>query len=142
MPVAIDVVHGVLAFLAFIFLILWLVTWKAKGSIEGTLAALKSELASLKAVLPEQEYRVERHDLLWYPVLQYSPSEKKIVKVTVGAPHCPACFVPLKVGPSKNFLCPKCSKNVPESVTDLSVMDSIDKLVRSYFVEKRPEYIS
>jgi len=140
MPSVFDAIHAGLGLAAFLFFAFWLVARKGNMTLARRLEALEGRLAELKNAPGEQEYRLERHDLLWYPLLKYSPAEKKILSVTIGVPHCPGCFVQVKVAGNKDFSCPKCAKSFPGSVVDLSVMDSMEKLVRSYFRQRRPEF--
>ncbi|MFH2202181.1 MAG: hypothetical protein ABIJ96_03620 [Elusimicrobiota bacterium] len=141
MPLGLDIIHAALGGLSLLLLLILVARRRPSDEpLKKELAGLQRTLAELRGKPLEQEFRIERYELLWYPVVTYSPPEKKVLKITVGIPHCPKCCVAMKGLDEKVWGCPQCKTTCPASVTDLSVMDSIEKLARGYFLERRPDY--
>lgn len=135
-----DTLHYMLGALALVLGLGAIWAGRGKGPLRAHAAQLAKELAALKSAPKEQEFRLEQYELLWFPTMTYSEKEKKILKAVVGVPHCIKCCVPIKVMDQKEWHCPRCEKRYPASVTDLTVMDSIEALARKYFVERHPDY--
>lgn len=138
-----DFIHGVLGLLV---IILGAAVMKLNARSDEPLLkeieALKGELRVLKGKPLEKEYRFEQYELLWFPVVTYEPAEKRILKVAAGLPHCPACTTSMKGLDDKEWKCSQCDRRCPASVTDLTVMDSVEKKIREYFIARHPEYAS
>ncbi|MFH1723098.1 MAG: hypothetical protein ABII00_00600 [Elusimicrobiota bacterium] len=110
---------------------------------QGRAAALEAELAALRAKPVEREFRIERYDVLWFPVVTSSPAEKKVLGVKSGLPHCKKCALPLKAATgSEAWSCSACGAQSPASVTDLYVSDSIAKLALQYFQQRHSDYVA
>lgn len=101
-------------------------------------AALEEDLKLLKAQPREWELRVDRFDLLWFPLLS-STTDKKVVGLAVGVPHCRACVQPLSLG-DKGWRCAGCGGTHPESLADLMVTDSVAAEALKQFLLKHNDH--
>lgn len=126
---------------AALLLFVWAVAATAKAKARAArLARTEAELAELKTAPRDQEYRMERYDVLWFPVVTYKPLEKALTAVQAGSPHCPKCVKPLKAGPGENWQCPGCGIQRPSSVVDVVVTDQIAGQAALWFLERHPDH--
>ena len=95
--------------------------------------------AALEAGDKTVEYRIERFDILWYPVLTASPASKTVVSVKAGLPHCRKCLQALKLA-EEEWACAKCGTKYPEAVADIASLDAVAKTATGYFLERHPGY--
>ncbi len=86
------------------------------------------------------ETRIERLEVLWYPVIHFSAAAKRVVKTVPGVPHCKACVLPLTLKDGKGWVCPRCDNHFAESLVDVSILDMIGKQALRYFLERHKEY--
>lgn len=87
------------------------------------------------------ETRIERLEVLWYPVVQYLPGQKKVIKTVPGVPHCKKCAAPLSLSKEgKGWVCPQCGDHFVESLVDVSILDIVAKQALKYFLERHKEY--
>lgn len=111
-------------------------TWRS-GRLRRERDALAARLKELESAPRRHEYRLERFDVLWFPVVTYEPASGEVLQVVAGAPHCPACAKALKAPPGDGeWSCPGCGAKRPASVTDLAVSDSVAKQAREYFLQR------
>lgn len=87
----------------------------------------------------ENEYRVERYDVLWFPTVVSSPSKKQILQVKPGVPHCLTCVAPLSMKGAQ-WACAKCGKSFESSLADVMVADSVNAQAVKYFLERNKGY--
>lgn len=116
-----------------------LAAWKARqaGRFRRELGALAARLKEIESAPRRHEYRLERFDVLWFPVVTYAPETGEVLQVVAGVPHCPRCAKPLKAPPGDGeWSCPSCGARRPASVTDLTVADSVAKQAREYFLQR------
>ena len=107
-----------------------------KGRLKKCLDALQRA-----PVVQEREYRVERFDVLWYPVVSFSPASKTVSGARAGLPHCKSCVLPLGSGGSDGgWVCPRCKTAYPASLADLAVVDTVGREALRYFLERDKDY--
>ena len=111
----------------------------AKSSAEARLAQAEAELKALKSRSEKQEYRLERFDLVWFPTVSFSPSEKTVLNAAPGLPHCRKCLLPLSQDRGE-WACRQCAARFPDSLADLAVTDQITKQALQWFLERHPGY--
>lgn len=139
--IRLDPLHAVL--LSFIGLMAVLY-WKRGLRILAVLRQVKSLEADLERTRSEPvkwEYRLERYELLWYPVVTAAPDSKKIISIAPGIPHCMKCIVPLAThGALAEWECSQCGAKHPESIVDAVVTDGIVNQALGYFKERHQGY--
>jgi len=141
MLAGLDIVHGILIVLVIgLGVIVAKLRARTDEPLREEIEALKGELRVLKGKPLEKEYRLEQFELLWFPVVTYEPAEKRILKVAAGLPYCPACTAIMKAVDGKEWKCSRCDRRCPASVTDLTVMDTLENKVREYFIARHSEY--
>ena len=118
-------------------LCLWAAARRRKA--EAALATAQAELQALRSKPSQQEFRMERFELIWYPVITYSASDQAILSAAPGVPHCRACILPLVLERGE-WLCRQCASKHPESLADMLVTDSIVAQALKYFQERHPGY--
>lgn len=135
----VDALHATLALLASVMGALW-VRAASQARRDGQ-ARLKAEkaLRELRERPETAEFRIERFDLLWFPVVTASVQEMMITAVNPGVPHCGKCAVPLGID-GKEWACARCGARHPETLSDTMVLDTISQLAVKYFQERRPGY--
>lgn len=129
------------ALLAIGFLVLYLVEKRRAGALAAQLRESQALAASFKTAPQTFEYRVERFELIWYPLLTVSPAERAITAAAAGLPHCRNCAVAFK-SEGKDWACPKCNDRRPETVADTMVVDSVIKEAVKFFLDRHPDYRS
>ncbi|MBI3552994.1 MAG: hypothetical protein HY077_10805 [Elusimicrobia bacterium] len=108
-------------------------------SLSARLAAAENELKMLKSSPETAELRVERYELLWFPAVVFSSTQKTLEKVSAGLPHCRQCVIALKLD-GQEWVCPQCRARRPESVADVMITDSVEKEATKQFLERHREY--
>lgn len=123
-------------------LLVWaLALRRARASARADSAARERELAELKARPLEVEYRIERFDVLWYPVVTADPAARRVLKTLAGSPHCARCSVRLKsTGAERGWACPECGFHVAAALADLQVTDTVAQEALRYFLQRRKDY--
>ena len=86
----------------------------------------------------KREFRIERHEVLWYPTVTASLQTKEILSVAPGVPHCQKCIVPLKTseGSLQEWVCLGCGARYPESILDSMVINGVTQQALGYFQER------
>ncbi len=135
----VDGLHAGLAIVASAMCALWIsAKTETRKAVEARRKAEKA-LRELKEQPERAEFRVERFELLWFPVVTASIQTMEITGVNPGLPHCAKDAVPL--GLDKNeWVCARCGSRHPESLADTMVLDTISDLAIKYFQERRPGY--
>lgn len=111
----------------------------ARKRAEARLAPIEAELQALKNRSEKHEFRIERFDLVWYPVVTVDPNAKTIQSAAPGVPHCKACILPL-VLEKDAWACRQCGTKHAASLADLAVTDQIVRTALQYFQERHPGY--
>ena len=112
-----------------------------KGILGERLAKIEKELQDMKAGPLRIECRVERFELIWYPVITASKASNEILSVVPGVPHCTHCVVPLTAaGNSGEWSCPLCRAKHPASISDIMALDVVSKEAMRYFLERHKGY--
>ncbi|MEE8425435.1 MAG: hypothetical protein V3S11_06380 [Elusimicrobiota bacterium] len=141
LPPAVAGGAAILAFLALVLLIAFLLALKRGSRLSGELAALQDEMTALKSAPKRHEYRLEQYDILWYPVLTLNEAQKKILKATAGFPYCKDCGERIKeMDGGVQWGCPKCDFRCAASVTDVVVMDSVNAKVVKFYQQRHPGF--
>lgn len=105
------------------------------------LRAAEAELARLRAAPAELEFRVERFEALWFPIVGFRREAKEIAQVRPGAPHCPACVRPLAAAArGGDWFCPGCGVRRTANLGTLSVADTVCQEALRFFDERHPGY--
>lgn len=114
------------------------------------LAVLARRLASTQApstpaaasAIRKFECRLERHGLLWFPVLTATEDEKLVTGVASGLPHCAKCVQPLSLasGLEEEWACPGCRARHPGTAADLIATDSVLAECQREFFARHPDY--
>ena len=88
------------------------------------------------------EARIDRLDVLWFPIVTYSSAAKKVTKTAPGVPYCKNCVEPLSLskGNGGGWMCPQCKAAFPESLADVSIGDMVTKQALKQFLERRKDY--
>lgn len=138
--VTFDQLHIALAAVAGLLLlrVLW-DSWQ-KGRLRKRLAELEGQKQAVANGTKESEYRIERYDVLWFPAVVSSPTQKKVVQVKTGVPHCMACVLPLTMKGDSSWSCAKCAKRFQSSLIDVMVTDSINSQAVKYFLDRNKGY--
>ena len=143
MPLKFDALHGALA-LAVIGLVAALLRPRKESQNNDALkriGELERELNSLKTAPKKIEYRIERYELLWFPVVTASPQSQEVLSVVCGLPHCRSCLRPLTVSrETGDWLCAECQQRYPASLSDTMVTDGIEKDAVKYFLDRNKSY--
>jgi hypothetical protein len=139
LPFQADGLHAGLSVALSLVGILWINELKRAQRAEELRAKAEKALRDSKNQPERAEFRIERFDLLWYPVVSASLETMRIDSVVVGVPHCGKCAVPLGLA-GKEWACARCSARHPESVTDTMATDSVAQQAVKYFQERRPGY--
>jgi hypothetical protein len=115
-------------------------------SSKAELAASKRRLALPPPSPPSLpryfECRLQRHSLLWFPILTANEDEKLVVGVSSGLPHCAACVRPLKLftGRAEEWACDGCGDRHPGSAADLTATDAVlGDCLREFFA-RHPDF--
>ncbi len=137
-PFALDAVHGGLTMAVCFLSVGWL--WAKAQAKKSALraAVLEEELRLLKSQPKEWELRVDRFDLLWFPLLK--TDGQKVVSLSVGVPHCRTCVQPLSLSDKQGWKCAGCGAFHPESLADLMVTDSVGGEALKQFLLKHSDY--
>ncbi|MBI4056015.1 MAG: hypothetical protein HY399_00500 [Elusimicrobia bacterium] len=109
--------------------------WKIKA------VRLREELQRLKSAPLQQEFRIERYDVLWFPVVTAAQGSREVLEIKPGVPHCKACAVPLSspLG-KKEWACSQCGSKFVGSLVDVMVTDSVAQQALKYFQERHPNH--
>lgn len=118
------------------FLILWRRALGAAAAAEDRARQAQKALLELKAGPQQYEVRLERFELLWFPIVTAYSGAQEVVGVAVGLPHCRGCVQPLTLKET-GWVCPGCAKIYPESLADVQVMDSVAQDAVKRFLERR-----
>lgn len=102
-------------------------------------AALEAELAVVLGADRHNEYRLERFDLIWYPVVSYQEKDKVLARASPGVPFCRKCVKPLAPD-DEGWKCPGCGARSPDSIADTAATDSIVREAIRCFLQRRPDY--
>ena len=111
----------------------------ARCQAQDNYESARGELQALRGRPEIHEFRLERFDLVWFPEISISSHDRMILGVTPGVPHCRGCLIPLSLQ-SGNWTCRQCSGKYPESLADLSVLDSISKQALTWFQQRHPGF--
>lgn len=131
-----DFVHGVLAALGLVFLVLFAVERVRRLSARKSVARLEAELKEARKAGRTSQYRLERFDLLWFPTVVATEDNARVESVAPGLPHCKACVLPLR-SRGDQWVCPQCESKHPDSLADLMATESIRKEAVKLFEERR-----
>ena len=101
--------------------------------------AALGELQALRSRPGKQEFRLDRYELLWFPVVTFSEQDKTILSAAPGVPHCRSCLIPLALN-HESWDCRQCGKRNAASLADTAVTDSIVNEALRYFSERHPGY--
>ena len=128
-------------FLAIVFLIAGLLSKRKISLLETRLEALRKDNEKLRSGPQTWEYRIERFDVVWFPMLTTAPATREITQLNAGLPHCPSCVRPLGIsGHDGEWACSKCQAKFAGSLADLAVTDVVNKQALRYFQERHPDY--
>jgi len=123
-----------------LFAVLSLGLWARSRGASRRAEALAVELDKLRSAPHEHEYRIEQFDVLWFPTVIFEKGSSAEATAKSGLPHCRKCVTPLKAGDAgEEWACPGCGFKCPASVTDLTVMGTIEKTALQYFCERPPK---
>lgn len=119
------------------FIVLWLLARRRAVGAERRAESLAAELRDLKERPEKWEGRIERHELLWFPVVTGDPRQRAVTGVAAGVPHCRACVKAMGIQ-GKEWICDGCGQRRPESVADVVILDGITKEASAQFLQRRP----
>jgi hypothetical protein len=97
------------------------------------------ELQALRSKPGKQEFRLERFELLWFPVVTFSEKDRSILSAAPGVPHCRACLIPLALN-HESWDCRQCGGRHAASLADTAVTDAIVNEALRFFSERHPGY--
>lgn len=121
------------------FLVLWLLARRRVVAAERRAESLAAELRDIKERPDRWEARIERHDLLWFPVLTADPGRREVTEVAPGVPHCKSCVRPMAIEKTE-WVCGQCGQRRPETVADLVIIDGVGRDAVKQYLERHPEW--
>ena len=113
--------------------------WAARSKALRRAEAAEQSAESLRAAERPNEYRVDRFDLIWFPVVSYLEAEKLVTRASPGVPYCKACVKPL-ASQGGAWRCPGCSDQRPDSVVDTAATDSVMREAVRFFLQRHPDF--
>src|SRR5436309_2777310 len=89
-----------------------------KDQLNERVRELEGELRALKKAPEKIEYRIERYELLWFPLVAASREAREVLTVVCGLPHCKTCVRPLSVSrETADWVCAECRRRYPSSLS-------------------------
>jgi hypothetical protein len=135
----VDGLHAALSCFVTLGFVLWGNARSAVTRAEAKLAKAEKLLKEMRERPETAEFRIERFELLWFPVVTASVQTMEITNVVVGVPHCGKCAVPLGLEKGE-WVCARCGARHPETLADTMVLDTVAQQAIKYFQERRPGY--
>jgi hypothetical protein len=102
-------------------------------------AELKAKLDALDGQPQKWEARIERYDVVWFPIVTAEPKRRAVTGVVAGVPHCKKCVTALSLARNE-WSCAKCGHASPESVADVAILDMISKEAVKQYLDRHSGY--